>query len=166
MAQEKREYQGQQVRQDRQVQSDFQDRLAQILRERISENLFVRHLGIEFLELAEGYARARMPYKAELLNPYGFIHGGCLYSLADIVAGNAACMSGRYATTVSGIMNYLEPAVSSEFVYCEAGKLRVGAHLAVFEVRIWDERGKLLDSGEFTFFLSDQKVLSVPPHPL
>lgn len=109
--------------------------------------------------MKEGFARGRMPYKRELTNPYGFLHGGCLYSLADIVAGNAACMDGTFVTTVSGTMNYLEPAADTDYVYCEAEKLRSGTHLSVFAVRLRDDKGKLLDSGEFTFFRTGHKLL-------
>ncbi len=132
--------------------------MEEILRKRMEGNEYVRHLGVELLELREGYAYGRMPYKKELANPYGFLHGGSLYSLADIVAGNGACMDGRYVTTVSGTMNYLEPAVNTEYVYCEARKLRSGRNLAVFEVRLRDDAGTLLDSGEFTFFLTEHRV--------
>ncbi len=55
-------------------------------------------------------------------------------------------------------MNYLEPAIGTDYVYCEAKKLRSGKTLAVFAVRLYDDGGKLLDSGEFTFFLNEQKV--------
>lgn len=134
------------------------DHTEQILRKRMEENRYVQLLGLELLELREGYARGRIPYKKELVNPYGSVHGGCLYSLADIVAGNAACMSGYYVTTVSGTLNYLRPAAGTEYVTCEAAALHLGSHLAVFEVKLTDDKGNLLDSGEFSFFLLNQKV--------
>lgn len=148
-----------QIRQTEQAEETEQKgQKEQILRKRTEENAYVKLLGLELLELREGYALGRIPYRQQLVNPYGSVHGGCLYSLADIVAGNAACMSGYYATTVSGALNYLRPAVSTEYITCEAVSLRVGSHLAVFEVKLTDDGGKLLDSGEFSFFLLNQKV--------
>lgn len=141
------------------IPPEKQLQLEQALRKRVMGNAYIQHLGVELLELKPGYAYGRMPHKKELANPYGFVHGGCLYSLADIIAGNAACMNGRYVTTVSGSMNYLQPAMNTDYVYCEAKQLRSGKHLAVFEVRICDEKGALLDSGEFTFFYSGSNVV-------
>lgn len=126
----------------------------------VTENKYVQFLGIEFLELLKGYGKARMRYKEELANPYGMLHGGCLYSMADIVAGTAACAYGYYVTTVSGTLNFLLPADKTEYVYCEARQLRQGKRLAVYEVKITDDEGKLLDSGEFTFFVTGQSVAS------
>ncbi|MGN0376907.1 MAG: PaaI family thioesterase [Suilimivivens sp.] len=136
------------------------DKTEQILRKIIAENTFMQFLGIEFLEIKQGYAVARIKYKKELTNPYGTLHGGSLYSLADIAAGTAACMSGYYVTTVAGNLNFMLPAEGTEYIYCEAVQLRLGKHLAVFEVKLKDDEEKLLDSGEFTFFVTEQKVLA------
>lgn len=134
--------------------------IEQALYEAVTLNEYVRFLGIEFVELREGCCKARMKYKKELANPYGMLHGGSLYSLADIAAGTAACMCGHYVTTVSGILNFLLPAVQTEYVYCEAAELRQGNRLAVYEVKIRDNDHRLLDSGEFTFFVTEHKVLT------
>lgn len=131
----------------------------QIMRKVIEENFYMQFLGVELLKLQEGYSLARMKNRKELQNPYGMLHGGSLYSLADVVAGTAACMGGCYVTTVSGIMNFLLPADQTEYIYCEAKQLRMGRHLAVFEVKLKDDKEKVLDSGEFTFFITEHKVL-------
>lgn len=134
--------------------------IEQIMRKMVSENAYMRFLGIEILDLKQEYALARMKYKKELTNPYGMLHGGSLYSLADIVAGTAACMSGHYVTTVTGNLNFMLPAEGTEYIYCEAIRLRMGKHLAVFGVKLKDDRNRLLDSGEFTFYVTEQEVLA------
>lgn len=134
--------------------------IEQIMRKMVSENAYMRFLGIEILDLKQEYALARMKYKKELTNPYGMLHGGSLYSLADIVAGTAACMSGHYVTTVTGNLNFMLPAEGTEYIYCEAIRLRMGKHLAVFGVKLKDDRDRLLDSGEFTFYVTEQEVLA------
>ena len=134
--------------------------LEQAMRKIIDTNSYIRYLGVEMLKLTEGYGLGRMRYKEELLNPYGMLHGGSLYSLADIIAGAVACMGGHFVTTVSGNMNFLLPADHTEFVYCEAIQLRQGKHLAVFDVKIKDDENRVLDSGEFTFFLTEHEVIA------
>ena len=134
--------------------------LEQAMRKIIETNSYMRYLGVEMLKLTEGYGLGRMRYKEELLNPYGMLHGGSLYSLADIIAGAVACMGGHFVTTVSGNMNFLLPADHTEFVYCEAIQLRQGKHLAVFDVKIKDDENRVLDSGEFTFFLTEHEVIA------
>jgi acyl-CoA thioesterase len=38
-------------------------------------------------------------------------------------------------------------------------KLKTGKHILVFDIRITDDEGNLLDSGEFSFFASKVPVL-------
>ena len=133
------------------------------LRERmitiISRNDFSRYMGIEILELNENYGKMRVPFSSRITNPYGTIHGGILSALADTTAGSAACMNGEFVTTISSTLNYLLPAVDTQYVYCEAMKLKTGRHILIYDVRITDDKGSLLDSGECSYFVTGQKVL-------
>jgi acyl-CoA thioesterase len=38
-------------------------------------------------------------------------------------------------------------------------KLKTGKHILVFDIRVTDDNGNLLDSGEFSFFASKVPVL-------
>lgn len=125
----------------------------------LDNNEYIKHLGIEILEMRQGYGKARMPYKNDVLNPYMSIHGGVLYSFADIVAGTTAAMEGQFATTVNGNMNFLEPAMNTEYITCEAKCVRSGRNLVVYNVEIRDDENKLLDDGSFTFYKTKLKVL-------
>ena len=93
-----------------------------------------------------------MPFDAKYCNPGGSMHGGCLYSLADTVAGTLAYFKGFDVTTVEGSMNFLEPAINTEYIYCTAKLKRRGKHLVTCDVEITNDAGKLLDCGIYTFF--------------
>ncbi|MFT3985862.1 MAG: PaaI family thioesterase [Lachnospiraceae bacterium] len=124
----------------------------------MKENEYIRCLGIELQVLEKGYGKARMPYREALTNSYGMLHGGSLYSFADIVAGIVACMGGQYAMTVSGSMNFMAPAINTEYVYCEVKEVKQGEKLAVLDVRITADDGRILDNGSFTFFRTGKEV--------
>ncbi|MCR4788391.1 MAG: PaaI family thioesterase [Lachnospiraceae bacterium] len=123
------------------------------------ENKLNDFIGFEILELSSTYSKTRVKYKEQIVNPYGSIHGGALLTLADAMAGATACMSGYYVTTVSANLNFLLPAVNTEYIYCECMKLKTGRHILVFDIRITDDAGNILDSGEFSYFSSKVPVL-------
>lgn len=124
----------------------------------MDDNSYVKDLHIEFITLEEGYGKGRMKVEKNILNPYNTVHGGALYSLADIVAGCAACTYGNYVCTVSGNMNYVNPGVNTEYIYCEAKVVRQGSHIAVYNVTLTDDNGKILQDGSFNFFVMEQSV--------
>ena len=121
-------------------------------------DMYMQWLGIEFLELREDYIMTKLSVRDELLNNFGAIHGGVLYSLADITAGTLSCSHGRLTPTVDGHLNYMEPAIVKEYVTCEAKLKRYGAHLVSLNVEIKNEEGKLLDDGCFTFYRTESPI--------
>ena len=122
-------------------------------------NEYNSFIGFEVMELSSTYSKSRIKADSRLHNTYGSIHGGALLSFVDAMAGATASMSGYYATTVSANLNFLLPAVNTEYIYCECMKLKTGKHILVFDIRVTDDQGNLLDSGEFSFFASKVPVL-------
>ncbi len=133
------------------------------IREKIVEELYANHfnqfIGFEILELSPTYSKARIKFDERLQNIYGSIHGGALLAFVDSMAGATGSMSGHYVTTVSANLNFLLPAVGTEYIYCECMKLKTGKHILVYDIRVTDDEGKLLDSGEFSFFASRVAVI-------
>ncbi|MBQ7564151.1 MAG: PaaI family thioesterase [Lachnospiraceae bacterium] len=115
-------------------------------------DLYMRDMGLEILELREGYVKSRIPVKKEHLNSYGYVHGGVLYGFADVSAGLAASMCGYCVVTLEGSMHYLDPAEQTEYIYCEAEALREGKNMMFYHVRLTTDAGKAVDDGTFTFF--------------
>ena len=70
------------------------------------DNIYVQNLKIELVDMSLGYVKGKMMVTEDVLNPYGSVHGGCLYSLADIVSGIAACTYGKFSSTIDGTMTY------------------------------------------------------------
>ena len=112
------------------------------------ENPFSRFLGAETIRITHGQAEAILSVKPEHTNMYGIIHGGCLYTLADIAAGSAVASHGCKAVTATGEYLYLAPAKTAR-VKAIAKTIKQGHHLAVTEVDLLSEDG--IHIGRATF---------------
>lgn len=134
-----------------------------ILKERIisinKDDPMVNSIGLEILELEYNRAVSRMKLSHNIINSYGIAHGGALMTMADTTAGYAACMSGYFVATISGTLNFLSPGKDTEYIYCECTQLKAGSLISVYEIRIKDDKGKLLDSGEYSYYISRDSVL-------
>lgn len=137
----------------------YEEKVKERMTQVLLEDSFSRYLGIEILEFDVERIKARIPFDEKIINNYGSLHGGALYSFADILGGTVACMTGKFCFTVSGSMNYLSLAVSDKYIYCEAKRVRAGGHLVVVSIDITDDDGKLLDNGSFTFYRSEKDVV-------
>lgn len=141
------------------VSKEMDAEIFEVMKQVLMKNEYMSLLGIEVLKIRRGYCRGRIRVSGKIMNPYGFLHRGSLYSLADIIGGTAACTYGNFVTTVSGSMNFLIPANKTEYVYCEANVVRQGGHLGVYDLKLFAEDGTVLENASFTYYITDKQVL-------
>ncbi len=125
------------------------------VQEMLGKSEYIRSLGITITHLEADRITGKMPFDAKYCNPGGTMHGGCLYSLADTVAGTLAYSEGCDVVTVEGGMHFLNATADTSWVYCDAVIRHAGRHIVVVDVSITDDNGKLLDTGSFTYFKTD-----------
>lgn len=126
--------------------------------EQMKKNTYMQELQIEILEIERGYVKGKLSVTDKVLNPYGSVHGGCLFSLADITAGLAACTYGTYASTINGDMEYILPAMHTEYIICEAKEIRQGVHVSQYEALLYDDKEQLIDRADFAFYMMNRPV--------
>ncbi len=129
-----------------------------ILKFRNEMNPFARMLNIDATELREGYARASMPVSRKLMNPQGAVHGGVLYTLADVAGGNAAASYGEWIATLDADFHYLRPGLNLTSLTAEAVELKHGKRVSVYDVKVSDQNGTVLAAGTFTFSSLGRKI--------
>lgn len=133
--------------------------IAQKLSERIRKNAFMQHNFIQLESIEPDRAVFRLEIRPESRNPFGMVHGGALYTLADNAAGSAAHTDGRYYVTQSGALHFLDNRAHG--VIRATGRIRHrGGSTVLAEVDITDESGALLATGEFSFFRVDEKRMA------
>ena len=125
--------------------------------QRTNPNAFMEHNFIEVAELTPDRAVTSLTIRPEVRNPYGMIHGGALYTLADNATGMAAHMDGRSYVTQSSNMYFLRNQTEG-VIRAEATVRRRGRTTCLVEVDITGENGALLATGTFVHFCVDQTV--------
>lgn len=130
-----------------------------VLQDLVLKNPYMQDLKIEMLEIERGYVKGRLQVTDRVLNPYGSVHGGCLYSLADITAGLAACTYGVYASTIDGHMEYILPAIDTAYIICEAKEIRQGMHVSQYEAFLYDDKEQLVDKAVFSFYMMSRAIV-------
>ena len=113
---------------------------------------FAYENGITVTAARPGWAEGVLEVRSTSGNPWGTVHGGCLYTLADTVAGTAACAHGASCVTVSGTLEFLRPATGPT-IRCVATPKKQGQTLSVMQVVLTNEAGKEVATGTFTFFM-------------
>ncbi len=112
------------------------------------------------LEAAEpDRAVYRLDIRPESRNPYGMIHGGALYTMADDAAGTAAHGDGRHYVTQHGDLHFLDNRAHGT-VWATGRVRHRGRSTVLVDVEITDESGALLATGAFSYFCVDRKRMA------
>lgn len=120
---------------------------------------FSKHTGIEILEAQNGHACGRIVLNKIHVNPIGSIHGGCIFTLVDTIAGTAFVTTGKACTTLSSNIDFLNAAIESKVLIANASPTRIGHRIAVFEVEVTDDRNVLIAKATVTFYILKSKAL-------
>jgi uncharacterized protein (TIGR00369 family) len=100
---------------------------------------FVALLDLQLVSMERGKAVMRMPFRQEVTNGTGAVHGGAIVSLCDTVFYVAlASIFGReqQTTTVSLQCNFLAPALPPNDLIAEAEVLKSGRRVVYGEVYV------------------------------
>lgn len=117
---------------------------------------FMKHLGMEFMEGREGYARLRLRFQKENTTAGDALHGGAIASLIDTTGAMAAWTTAEIATpryfgsTVGINVNYLS-AVIGEDAFAEGLVMKRGKEIIYSDVRVTSAEGKLLAQGTVVY---------------
>ena len=132
--------------------------LEQKTRNRLTMNAFMLHNHIELESVGPDRAAFRLTIRPESKNPYGMVHGGAIYTLADNATGAAAHTDGRYYVTQTSSLHFLRNQ-SEGTVRAEARVRHRGRSTCLVEVDITGTDEVLLATGEFTFFCVDKGLM-------
>ena len=134
------------------------NREAQVLERVNNPTLFNSHNGITVTAAGDGKAQGVLEVSPSSMNPHGMVHGGCLYTLADTVAGSAVAAScGGPCVTVSGTLEFLRPATGAA-IHCEASAKKLGSTICTMQVELTNQNHKVVATGTFIFMLIQPKV--------
>lgn len=114
---------------------------------------YYRLLGLEVMEVGDGYAVLRLADASRLLQPDAVVHGGALVSLLDS-AGAISVLSRlsvrQTVATVEIKVNFLQP-VAQGHLWGRGTVVQLGRRLAVVEVEARGPQGELVAKGLGTF---------------
>jgi len=119
----------------------------------------VEHLGMRITDIGDDYLRGTMPVDARTKQPFGLLHGGASVALAESLGSLAGTMcldANEMAVGIDINANHVR-AITEGVVTGTARPLHLGRSTQVWEIRIEDERGKLVCISRLT--------LAVVPRP-
>lgn len=126
----------------------------------MSENTLVDNLGIEFIEVAEDYIKARMPVDERTKQPMGLLHGGASLALAETMGSVASTvlldLSKQFPVGLEINANHIKSAREG-WVTGIVRAIHVGKGTHVWEIKLTNEKGELTCISRITIAILNHK---------
>lgn len=113
-------------------------------------------LGIEVLDVREGFARGKLNVKNEHINLFGGIHGGILFTFADHVGGACGNSMGKKAVLVQSTTHFIKSAFEGDTIFAEATCTHKGRNVDRIDIKVSRENGDVIALMHMISFVKDE----------
>lgn len=126
------------------------------------KNTMGEHLGIQFSDIGKDYLKATMPVDDRTRQPYGLLHGGASVALAETLGSVASALVIDHEKWMCvGLeinANHVRSAKTG-LVTGIAKPIHLGASTHVWDIRIVDEKERLLCISRLTVAVLKRKIV-------
>ena len=113
------------------------------IKEFFKKDKFAEYVGIELLEVKEGWAKSKMEITKNHLNGIGTVHGGAIFTLADFTFAVAANSYKTVTVAINANISFMK-AASSGTLFAEAEEISTNPKLGTYTITITDDNGELI----------------------
>lgn len=113
----------------------------------LGPNTMAEYLGMEWVELGDDFIKMKMPVDNRTRQPYGLLHGGASCALAETVGSVASHFvidTDKFICVGLDINANHVRGARSGYVTALCTPLHIGASTHVWDIKIHDEREKLV----------------------
>ena len=107
-----------------------------IINKMFDQDGFSQWLGIEIIDVSEGFCQLKMTVRKEMLNGFQIAHGGIAYSLADSALAFASNSHGRKSLSVETSISHTVSVKESDLLTVTTKELSLSDKIGVYLITI------------------------------
>ena len=125
----------------------------------MEHDLFSQWLGVEVLEVKEGYSKIKMTVRKEMINGFGIVHGGIAFSLADSAFAFACNNRNVLSVALDTTINFIKPVHVDDILIAEAKELHNGKSTGLYHINIMNQKEHLIAQFKGLCYRTDKKLI-------
>ena len=107
-----------------------------IVNKMFQQDTFSQWLGIQIVDVSEGYCQIKMTVRKEMLNGFQIAHGGIAYSLADSALAFASNSNGKKALSVETSISHTVSVKDGDVLTATTEELSLSDKIGVYLITI------------------------------
>lgn len=120
---------------------------------------FSQWLGIELIEIREGYSRIQMKVREEMINGFGIAHGGIAFSLADSAFAFACNNRNNLSVALDTSINFTKAVQTGDILTAEAKEKHNGRSTGLYLITITNQHQETVAHFKGTCFRTGKPLI-------
>ena len=136
------------------------DKLASaVVTHMMQHDLFSQWLGIEVLEVREGYSKIKMTVRPEMINGFGIVHGGIAFSMADSAFAFACNNRNVLSVALDTSINFIKPVHVGDVLIAQAKEIHNGKSTGLYHITIKNQHDHEVAIFKGTCFRTNKSLI-------
>lgn len=131
----------------------------QVVTHMMKNDLFSQWLGIEVLEIKDGYSKIKMTVRKEMVNGFGIVHGGIAFSLSDSAFAFACNNRNVLSVALDTSINFTKPVHVGDELTAEALELHNGKSTGLYHIQVINQHGHVVALFKGTCFRTNKSLV-------
>jgi acyl-CoA thioesterase len=120
---------------------------------------FSKWMGVEILEIREGYSKLQMKIRQEMMNSFGIVHGGIPFSLADTTFALACNNRNNLSVALDCAITFSKAINLGDTLIAEAKEIHNGRSTGVYLVTLTNQDQQQVALFKGTCFRTGKKLI-------
>lgn len=126
----------------------------------MEKDFFSQWLGIDVMDIKEGYSKIKMTVRKEMINGFDIVHGGIAFSLADSAFAFACNNRNNLSVALDTAINFTKPVHVGDELIAEAKEIHNGRSTGLYQVTITNQKNHPVAIFKGTCFRTGKKLIS------
>ncbi|HWC52168.1 MAG TPA: hydroxyphenylacetyl-CoA thioesterase PaaI [Chitinophagaceae bacterium] len=133
----------------------------QVVNHMMENDYFSQWMGVEVLEVKEGYSKIKMTIRKEMVNGFGIVHGGLPFSLADSAFAFACNNRNNLSVALDVTITFTRPVNVGDVLTAEAKEVHNGKSTGVYLITVTNQKNETVALFKGTCFRTGKPLISL-----
>jgi len=139
--------------------SENDDLATEVVGKMMQDDLFSQWMGMQVLDVKEGYSKITIPIRKEMINGFGIVHGGIAFSLADSAFAFACNNRNNVSVALDVTISFTKAVNVGDVLIAEAKEIHNGRSTGVYLITIFNQKNEQVAFFKGTCFRTGKPLL-------
>ena len=131
----------------------------EVVKHMMENDFFSQWMGVEVLEVKEGYSKIKMTIRKEMVNGFGIVHGGLPFSLADSAFAFACNNRNNLSVALDVTITFTKAVNIGDVLTAEATEIHNGRSTGVYLIHVKKQKNEQVALFKGTCFRTGKNLV-------